>query len=85
MQNVIADIEATATSSPQQQPICPLGKVGPQGWPGEVGVPGRKGEKGDQGEPGFSTFRPPDGTPCHCPEGRKGEKGIEGVPGPKGW
>ncbi|XP_028399477.1 collagen alpha-2(IX) chain-like [Dendronephthya gigantea] len=82
--HVIADINATAITSPPQEQICPQGETGPQGWPGEVGLLGRKGAKGDRGEPGFSNFRPPIGTPCNCPPGRKGEKGIEGVPGLKG-
>ena len=63
---------------------CRPGRSGPQGWPGEMGPAGPPGEKGDQGEVAYSSFRPPVGTPCYCPDGPKGEKGDQGVLGPVG-
>jgi hypothetical protein len=79
LQHVIAD------SPTGVAPLCPRGLPGPEGWVGERGQLGPKGEKGDRGEAAFSSFRPPIGTPCYCPEGVKGEKGNEGWPGVNGW
>ena len=75
-------LQHVAAQSPGS--ICPLDEPGPQGWVGPMGPDGPKGEKGDKGESASSVFRPPPGTPCHCPEGLKGEKGDEGPLGAPG-